>query len=72
MIVNAIYLTKDQIFHERSKHIDVRYHFVRDIIARGEIVVSKVSTHYNPTDMLIKTLSIVKFKHCLNLVGVGC
>ncbi|KAG8474528.1 hypothetical protein CXB51_031383 [Gossypium anomalum] len=39
---SAIFLTKDQIFHERTKHIDVRYHFVRDIIARGDIVVSKL------------------------------
>ncbi|KAG8501913.1 hypothetical protein CXB51_004578 [Gossypium anomalum] len=35
---SAIFLTKDQMFHERTKHIDVRYHFVRDIIARGDIV----------------------------------
>ncbi|KAG8498690.1 hypothetical protein CXB51_005073 [Gossypium anomalum] len=39
---SAIFLTKDQMFHERTKHIDVRYHFVRDIIARGDIVVSKI------------------------------
>jgi hypothetical protein len=30
---SAIYLTKDQIFHERSKHIDVKYHYVRDVVA---------------------------------------
>jgi hypothetical protein len=30
---SAIYLTKDQMFHESSKHIDVKYHYVRDIIA---------------------------------------
>ncbi|KAG8500695.1 hypothetical protein CXB51_002843 [Gossypium anomalum] len=35
---SAIFLTKDQMFHERTKHIDVRYHFVHDIIARGDIV----------------------------------
>ncbi|KAG8481449.1 hypothetical protein CXB51_026307 [Gossypium anomalum] len=35
---SAIFLTKDQMFHERTKHIDVRYHFVRDIIASGDIV----------------------------------
>ena len=69
---SAIYLTKDQMFHDKSKHIDVRYHFVRDIIAHGEIIVSKVSTHDNPADMLTKTLPIAKFEHCLSLVGVGC
>ena len=39
---SAIFLTKDQMFHEKTKHIGVRYHFVHEIIARGDIVVSKV------------------------------
>ncbi|KAG8499473.1 hypothetical protein CXB51_005963 [Gossypium anomalum] len=69
---SAIFLTKDQMFHERTKHIDVRYHFVRDIIARGHIVVSKISTHENPADMMTKSLLITKFEHCLDLVGVHC
>ncbi|KAG8486720.1 hypothetical protein CXB51_020276 [Gossypium anomalum] len=69
---SVIFLTKDQMFHERTKHIDVRYHFARDIIARGDIVVSKISTHENPADMMTKSLPITKFEHCLNLVGVHC
>ncbi|KAG8492453.1 hypothetical protein CXB51_009584 [Gossypium anomalum] len=69
---SAIFLTKDQMFHERTKHIDVRYHFIRDIIARGDIVVRKISTHENPTDMMTKSLPITKFEHCLNLVSVRC
>ncbi|KAG8498902.1 hypothetical protein CXB51_005261 [Gossypium anomalum] len=64
---SAIFLTKDQMFHERTKHIDVRYHFVRDIIARGDIVVSKINTHENPADMMTKSLPITKFEHCLDL-----
>ncbi|KAG8485681.1 hypothetical protein CXB51_019023 [Gossypium anomalum] len=64
---SVIFLTKDQMFHERTKHIDVRYHFVRDIIARGDIVVSKISTHENPADMMTKSLPITKFEHCLSL-----
>ncbi|KAG8502523.1 hypothetical protein CXB51_001167 [Gossypium anomalum] len=67
---STIFLTKDQMFHERTKHIDVQYHFVRDIIARGDIVVSKISTHENPADMMTKSLPITKFEHCLNLVVV--
>ncbi|KAG8492887.1 hypothetical protein CXB51_010059 [Gossypium anomalum] len=69
---SAIFPTKDQMYHERTKHIDVRYHFVRDIIARGDIVVSKISTHKNPADMMTKSLPITTFKHCLDLVGVYC
>ncbi|KAF3680927.1 hypothetical protein FXO38_02057 [Capsicum annuum] len=69
---SAIFLTKDQLFHERIKHIDIRYHFVREIIGRGDIVVNKISTHDNPTDMMTKTLPSAKFEHCLDLVCVGC
>ncbi|KAG8472802.1 hypothetical protein CXB51_034693 [Gossypium anomalum] len=69
---NTIFLTKDQMFHERTKHIDVRYHFIHDIIARGDIVVSKISTHEDPADMITKSLPITKFEHCLDLVGVHC
>jgi len=29
---SAIYLTKDQMFHERTQHIDIKYHFVRDVL----------------------------------------
>ena len=60
------------MFHERTKHIGVRYHFVHDIIAHGDIVVSKVGTHDNPVDLMTKSLSIAKFVHCSNLVGLGC
>ena len=60
---------KDQMFHERTKHIDVLYHFVREVIAHGDIVVSKVSTHDNLVVMMTKTLPVTKFEHCLDLVG---
>ena len=54
------------MLHERTKHFDVRYHFVHEVIARGDIVVSKVSTHDNPVDMMTKTLLVTKFEHCLD------
>ena len=68
---SAIHLAKNQSFHERSKHIDVRLHFVRDIIAAWEIRVGKVPTKDNPSDMLTKSLNVTKFKHYLNLVNMG-
>jgi hypothetical protein len=67
---SAIHLTKDQMFHERTKHIDVRYHFVRDIVVSGDIIVNKISTTDNPVDMLTKPLPLAKFKHCLDLIGI--
>ncbi|PHT79031.1 hypothetical protein T459_17083 [Capsicum annuum] len=64
---SVIFLTKDQMFHERTKHINVRYYFVREIIARGDIIVSKISTHDNPANMMTKTLPSAKFEHFLDL-----
>ena len=60
------------MFHEMTKHINVRYHFVTQIIDSGDIVVSKAGTQDNPADMMTKSLPTTKFVHCLNLVGLGC
>jgi hypothetical protein len=67
---SAIYLTKDGMFHERTKHIDVRYHKIREVIAEGDIIVKKVDTTNNAADMLTKVLPGTKFEHCLDLVKV--
>ncbi len=67
---SAIHLTKNQMYHERTKQIDVRYHFIRDIISQGTVVVQKVSTHDNPLDMMTKGVPVSKFRHCLDLIGV--
>jgi hypothetical protein len=67
---SAICLTKDQMFHERSKHIDVKYHYVRDIVTQGKLKVCKISTHDNPTDMIRKPVPVAKFELCSSLVGI--
>ncbi|PHT37730.1 hypothetical protein CQW23_21303 [Capsicum baccatum] len=63
---------KEAILVEGTKHIDVQYHFVRENIARGAIVVSKINNHDNSADMLTKTLPNSKFEHFLDLVSVSC
>jgi len=67
---SAIHLTKNDAYHSKTKHISVKYHYIRDTIAAGEVTVKKVHTSENPTDMLTKPLPIAKFEHCLDLVGV--
>ena len=68
---SAICLTKDQMFHERTKHIDVRYHYIREVIAKGDVKVCKISTHDNPADMMTKPVTATKFELCLDLVGIS-
>ena len=58
------------MFHERTKHIDVRYHFIRGLVADGDVKVCKISTHDNPADMMTKHVPVAKFELCSSLVGV--
>ncbi|VVA22779.1 PREDICTED: Retrovirus-related Pol poly from [Prunus dulcis] len=41
---SAIYLSKNQVHHAHTKHIDVRFHFVREIIDEGDILLQKIET----------------------------
>ncbi|CAL9007073.1 unnamed protein product, partial [Prunus brigantina] len=56
---SAIYLAKNQVHHARTKHIDVRFHFVREIIDEGDILLQKIGTADNPADMLTKPVSLL-------------
>ena len=69
--LSAIHLTKNQMFYEKTKHVDVRMHFIRNVIAQGAIVLKKIPMVDNPTDMMTKSIPMIKFKHCLNLIGVS-
>ena len=55
------------MFHDRMKHVDVRYHFVREVIARGNFKVNKIHTNDNPAYVFTV---VTKFSLCLNLVGL--
>nr|GEU38202.1 retrovirus-related Pol polyprotein from transposon TNT 1-94 [Tanacetum cinerariifolium] len=67
---SVVHLTKNNKFHSKTKHIEVRHYFVRDIVEKGEVIVDRIYTNDNPADMLTKVLTPTKFKHCLDLVGV--
>ena len=68
---SAIHLTKNQMFHKRTKHIVVRMYFIRDMIAQSASVVKKIPMVDNHVDMMTKFISTVELKHCLDLIGVS-
>ena len=68
---SAICLSKNQVHHARMKHIDFRFHFVREIINEGNIRLSKIGTANNHADMLTNVIARKKFWHCFNLINVG-
>ena len=66
----AIALAKDNKFHSRTKHIDLRYHFIREAVQDEKINVSYVPTEENMLDVLTKALAKPKFQHFVEMLGL--
>ena len=56
-------MTKNLVFHDKSKHIEIRYFYIRDMVQKGAIKIQYVSTDEQFDDVLTKTLSRVKFEY---------
>ncbi|KAI5414888.1 hypothetical protein KIW84_040374 [Lathyrus oleraceus] len=67
----AIHLGKNSTFHSRSKHIDVRYHWIRDALDAGLLELAKVHTDDNGADMMTKALPRNKFETCYEIAGLA-
>ena len=67
---SAIHLAKNSAFHARTKHIDIRYHFIRSLLDEGLISLEKIHTNQNPADMFTKVVTIEKLKLCAVSVGL--
>jgi len=66
----AIKLVHNPIYHRRTKHIDVRHHFVRDEQEKKNISVEFVSTSEQPADMLTKSLSSPGLNNCKSMLMI--
>ena len=68
---SAIHLTKDYRYHKRTKHIEVRYHKIRQWVM-DEMVIDlvKTSKKKNPADMMTKTIPVKKFRASLNFIKI--
>nr|GFC73052.1 ribonuclease H-like domain, reverse transcriptase, RNA-dependent DNA polymerase [Tanacetum cinerariifolium] len=67
---SAIALMKNPVFHGRSKHIDTKYHFIRECVEREDIQVEFVSGEYQKADILTKPLPKIKFLTMRQLIGL--
>nr|GEY72248.1 retrovirus-related Pol polyprotein from transposon TNT 1-94 [Tanacetum cinerariifolium] len=67
---SAIHITKNQVYHARSKHIDVRYHFIREILEEDGVRIQKIYTSKNLADMVTKVVAVIKFNYCLDLINI--
>ncbi|MCO5561662.1 hypothetical protein L7F22_015283 [Adiantum nelumboides] len=59
---SALAVARNSVFHVRTKHIEVHYHYVRERLSVGEINLAYVPTQDNLADLFTKTLSHEKFK----------
>ncbi|GJS45399.1 retrovirus-related pol polyprotein from transposon TNT 1-94 [Tanacetum coccineum] len=67
----VIHLSQNHVFHERTKHINVHYHFIREVLEAKTVQVLKVGTKHNAADALTKMVPGLKLQHCLELLNVG-
>ncbi|KAD7478171.1 hypothetical protein E3N88_01307 [Mikania micrantha] len=67
---SAINLSKNPVLHSRSKHIELKYHFIRDLVAQNQIKLEFCDTHHQVADVLTKGLTREKFVFFRHLMGV--
>jgi hypothetical protein len=65
----ALAYAKDPKYHGRTKHIDIRYHYIRDIVAKKEVVLKHISTSQMIVDSLTKP--IVRDAHMAHVRSLG-
>ncbi|CDO78191.1 hypothetical protein BN946_scf184635.g1 [Trametes cinnabarina] len=67
---SAIALSKDNVYHARSKHIDIQHHFIRECIESDTIALSYVPTDENVADLFMKALPRERFHQLRKQLGI--
>jgi hypothetical protein len=63
-------MTENPLFHKRTKHIDVRHHFVREALANNLVKIVYLPTSEMPADLLTKGLPSVRHNYFVSKLGV--
>ena len=67
---SAVCLAENQVFHARTKHIEVHYHFIREKVLQGEIHMKLTPTEEQVADIFTKGLSVNKFQDMRRQLGM--
>jgi hypothetical protein len=67
---SCIRLSENPVFHDRSKHIDIRYHFIRDYVQRGAVRLQYIQTDDQMADIFTKALCRQKFAKFRDKMGL--
>ena len=63
-------LAKNPVHHEKSKHVDIKLHFLRDHLENREVELLYVPTEYQVADILTKGVTNAKYIFCREMMGV--
>jgi hypothetical protein len=67
---SCVKLSENPIFHDKSKHIEIKYHYIRDMVQREAVELQYISTDAQIADILTKPLSRVKYEYFRDKLGV--
>nr|GEV17901.1 copia protein [Tanacetum cinerariifolium] len=68
----AIAISYNPVQHSRTKHIDVRYHFIKEKVEKGIVELFFVGTEYQLADLFTKSLPEERFKYLVRRLGMRC
>ena len=68
---SAIKLSRNPVLHGKSKHISVRYHFLRELVSEGVINLDYCSTQEQISDIMTKPVKLDVFEKLRKMLGVG-
>jgi hypothetical protein len=68
--LSAINISKNPIQHSRTKHIDIRHHFIRDLVEGKVVTLEHVATENQLADIFTKALDASKFEALRGKLGI--
>jgi hypothetical protein len=66
----CVKLSKNLVFHDKSKHIETKYHYIRDLVQRKAVHVQYLPTHEQIADIFTKSLAKTKFEYFHERLGL--
>ena len=67
---SAIDISKNSVQHSKTKHIEIRYHFIRDLVERKIVCLKYIPTERQNADIFTKPLDRSKFETLRQVIGV--
>jgi hypothetical protein len=67
---SCIKLIENPVFHDRSKHIDMKYHYIQDLVQRNTVKLQYIATSEQIVDILTKPLTLRQFVQLRGKLGV--